>query len=147
MARHISEASARQIRERYEWLKDLDQGEADPLTPSALDAKVANEFGVSVSSVKDIIMGITHGEAGGPIDQARRTRRDLFARERETLGDAEARRRLQLRARNIDPAPKVERLVQRITVMDSKGRPTVAVLDLQPGESIHVELVPVGGDR
>lgn len=149
MAKHIPEDTAKEIRERYQWLHELndDAPQQDRLTSRQIDQKVAEEFGISVSSLGDLVCGITHGDAGGPIDHKRRTRRDLFQRETVTLGVTEARRRFNLRCRNIDPAPKVEKLVHRVTVMDSKGNPTAATADLAPGEWIKIELIAVGGDR
>lgn len=146
MAKHLSDSTVLEIRERYEWLKDLngDTPGEEALTPAELDGRVAGEFGVSVTTVKDIVMGLSHPDVEGPIDQGRRLRRDLYNRERDSIGETEARRRLQLRARGIDPAPKVERLAQRITVMDHRGRPTVASVTLAPGEWLKVELVAVG---
>lgn len=148
MATPISDAKALDIRERYEWLHELnnDAPEHDRIRPGEIDAKIAAEHKISVTTVRDIVMGLTHPQAGGPIDHKRRERRDLLERETESLGETEARRRFNLRCRNIDPTPKVERLVQRVTVIDSKGRPTAATTDLAPGESLRVELVPVGGE-
>lgn len=149
---HLSQERVAELREYHHHLREvdeaLDEDERDEaLSPATRDQKVADKFGVSVSLVRRIVMGLAHAEAGGPIDQARRARRDLYRRERVSLGETEARRRLKLRAMNIDPAPKVETLVQRVTIVDSKGRPTPAVVDLQPGQSVRVELVPIGGDR
>lgn len=148
MAKQIPEDLARSIRERYEDLKELDAGldREERQTSTQRDAQVAKDFGLSLTAVKDIVMGVTHTEAGGPIDHARRQRRELYARERISLGDTEARRRLQLRARNIDPAPKAERLVQRVTILDSKGQ-IVAQTEMEPGQTLQVALVAVGGDR
>lgn len=143
----LSDQAVEAIREKYEWYRQLDEGEAGAESDSQRDRRVAEEFGVSADTVRQAVMGLSHPTAGGPIDHARRTRRDLYARERVSLGETEARRRLQLRRHNMDPDPKVERLVQRITVVDSQGRDTPATMDLAPGQTVRVELVAVGGTR
>lgn len=146
---HLKPDDVEKIREDYARIRfhvqDLTEGEDGYLTPSEIDQRVATMNKVSVGLVRRIVMGLAHADAPGPIDQGRRARRDLYQRERVTLGETEARRRLALRSRNIDPAPKVERLVQRVTILDSSGRPTTGVVDLNPGETVRVELVAIGG--
>lgn len=128
-----------------DYVADLEPDDEGYLKPSEIDVRVAQMNGTSKTRVQEIIMGLAHAGVGGPIDHGRRTRRDLYQRERASLGETEARRRLALRSRNIDPAPKVERLVQRVTILDSQGRPTAGIVDLAPGETVRVELVPIGG--
>jgi hypothetical protein len=150
MPESLSQEVVADIRERHDYLRQVDQEapEAERLKPSELDEKVAQEYSVSRTSVLNIVMGLTHVEAGGPIDRERRSRRDLFIRERANLGAAEARRRLQLRARGLPivaakaSVPVVsEALALRITVMDSRSKPTVATVTLAPGEWLKTDLV------
>ncbi|UTN93348.1 hypothetical protein SEA_WIDOW_56 [Gordonia phage Widow] len=146
---HITDELVVQIRERHDWLRSFreDEDTGDWMTDAAIDAKVAEEMNVSPSYVKALVTGEARKGVGGPIDHARNARQALYHEEAQTLGVTEARRRLQLRSRNIDPTPKALRYVQRVTILDAKGRPTPGVVDLAPGETVRVELVAVGGDR
>lgn len=144
MAKPLTEELVADLRERHDYLRTVDQDspEEERLTPAELDSKVAQEYSVSVSSVQNIVMGLSHTKAGGPIDLERRARRDLYLREREALGETEARRRIQLRARGLPIASTVtEVLALRLTVMNSQNKPTVASVTLAPGEWIKTELV------
>lgn len=145
--RKLTDAQVVELRERHQFLRQTDEDEGQPRNDSANDRLVANEFGVSISHVRDLVMGGSRKEAGGPIDVARRERFLLFIRERGELGDTEARRRLNLRSRNIDPNPKEIRYVQRVTVLDDLGRDTNLSTVLEPGQSVRVEMVTEGGRR
>lgn len=145
----LSEELVVALRERHDYLRQVDAEapEHERLTPRELDSKVAQEYSVSITSVQNIVMGLTHIAAGGPVDLERRARRDLYQRELMTLGSTEARRRLQLRARGLpivdqaNPVPDPEILALRITVMDSRNKPTVASVTLAPGEWLKTEMV------
>ena len=144
----ITEEQVRSIRERHEWLRSFRENEdGTQLTDAEIDHKVAEELDVTRKLVTRIVLGETRLSAGGPLDQPRIARQALYHEEAQALGVTEARRRRQLRSRNIDPTPKVVTYVQRVTVLDAKGRPTLGVVDLAPGETVRVELVAVGGDR
>lgn len=147
MAKHMTTEQVIDLRERHEWLRGLreDPETGKSMADKDIDASVAKEFGVSPSHVRDIVMGVVHAEAGGPIDVARARRRELYRTEREALGDTEARRRMNLRVRGIDPEPKAIRWSQRAVIVDSKGRDTGMAYVLEPGQSIRVELVAEGG--
>lgn len=145
--RKLTDTQVVELRERHQFLREMDADEGNTRSDTEQDTQVAKEFGVSVSHVRDLVMGGSRAEAGGPIDVARRERFILFLREREALGDTEARRRLNLRSRNIDPEPKTVRWSQRAVIVDSKGRDTGMAYVLEPGQSIRVELVAEGGRR
>ncbi|ATW59122.1 hypothetical protein FDJ13_gp62 [Gordonia phage Gustav] len=149
MAKHMTTAEVVELRERHAWLRELRE---DPETGKSqadkdIDHQVAVEFKVSASHVRDIVMGVVHAEAGGPIDAARARRRELYRAEREALGDTEARRRMNLRVRGIDPEPKAIRWSQRAVIVGANGRDTDMAYVLEPGQSIRVELVAEGGRR
>lgn len=143
--RKLTDTQVVELRERHLFLREVDAAEGHKSSDTEHDTRVAKEFGVSVSHVRDLVMGGSRTEAEGPIDVARRERFVLFLREREALGDTEARRRLNLRSRNIDPEPKAVRYAQRVTVLDHRGKDTDMAVTLEPGQSIRVELVTEGG--
>lgn len=143
----ITNETIQAIRERHEWLRGFrDESDAEWETDNQLDEKVAQEFSVAVTYVRGLVLGRIRPQAGGPLDNARIARTALYHEEAATLGEKEARRRRQLRSRNIDPTPKTVRYTQRVTILNAKGQPTAGVVDLQPGETVKVELIAVGGE-
>ena len=60
MATPVSDAKALDIRERYEWLHELnnDAPEHDRIRPGEIDAKIAAEHNISVTTVRDVVMGL-----------------------------------------------------------------------------------------
>lgn len=144
--RKLTDAQVAELRERHQFLREVDTDEGT-VASSDTDAQVAQEFNISVSHVRELVMGRARPDAGGPIDKARQIRHNLFLQERIDLGDTEARRRLNLRSRNIDPNPKEIRYVQRVTVLDASGRDTNLSTVLEPGQSVRVEMVTEGGRR
>lgn len=138
----LTPAAVVQIRERHEFLRQMEDRAGKDL-----DAQVAAEFAVSQSHVRDIVTGVARADDGGPIDKARAVRRELFRQERESLGDREARRRMNLRSRGIDPEPKAARTVTRVTVVDHRGKDTDMVAYLEPGQTLRVDNVLEGGIR
>lgn len=137
------------LREHHEHVRAFRRNEetGETMSDKDIDTKVALEFGVSVTHVRDIVLGVTHADVGGPRDVARQKRVDLYSQERTTLGETEARRRMNLRLRGVDPEPKAVRWSQRAVILDSKGRETGMAYTLEPGQSIRVELVAEGGNR
>lgn len=142
-------ALVEEVRDTYDLQRELDEDEApeDRRSEHARDKHVADQLGVSVEFVRRAVIGETFPDAPGPIDAARRRRLDLYREEVGTLGESEARRRSQLRARGIDPDPKTPRVVQVVRILDPKGRPTGMEYTLEPGHSISVSLGTEGGDR
>ncbi|AWY05500.1 hypothetical protein PBI_MORRISSEY_58 [Gordonia phage Morrissey] len=143
--RKLTDAQVAELRERHQFLRDTEDHAGEHRNDSVNDAQVAQEFNISVSHVRELVMGRARPDAGGPIDKARQIRHTLFLQERIDLGDTEARRRLNLRSRNIDPNPKEIRYVQRVTVLDARGRDTNLSTVLEPGQSLRVDLVAEGG--
>ena len=141
MAKYMTPELVAEIRERHLFLRELDPDRA----AKDLDRQVAEEFTVSQSHLRDIVTGLVHPDAPGPIDVGRARRRELYRTERETLGDREARRRLNLRTRGIDPEPKAVRYVQRVVIVDHRGKDTEMSYTMEPGHSIRVDLVAEGG--
>lgn len=137
------------LRERHAHIREFRHNEetGESMSDKDLDTQVAEEFGVSVTHVRDIVLGTTHADVGGPRDVARAKRVDLYGTERLTLGDTEARRRMNMRLKGIDPEPKAVRFVQRVVIVNAKGRDTDLAYTLEPGQSIRVDLVAEGGRR
>ena len=144
--KYLSSDQVVEIRERHKWLRGLreDFEVQETMTDTDIDNKVAEEFMVSASHGRDIVMGVVHPDAGGPLDTIRSRRRELYRAEREALGDSEARRRMNLRTRGIDPEPLAVRYAQRVVILDSRGRETGLETILEPGQSIRVDMVAQG---
>ena len=145
--RKLTDEQVAELRERHLFLRELASDSTTHRSDTDHDTQVAGEFGVSVSHVRDLVLGNARPEAGGPVDVVRRDRFVMYLRDREALGDTEARRRLNLRSRNIDPDPKTVRYVQRVVIVDHRGRDTDMAYNLEPGHSIRVEMVAEGGNR
>ena len=135
------------LRERHAHIREFRHNEetGESMSDKDLDTQVAEEFGVSATHVRDIVLGTTHADVPGPRDVARAKRVDLYGTERLTLGDTEARRRMNMRLKGIDPEPKTVRFVQRVVIVDHRGKDTEMSYTLEPGHSIRVDLVAEGG--
>lgn len=142
----LTDEQVREIRERHLFQRELRMASPpeDRLTDGALDAKVAEEFGISRPYATALVEGSARPEAGGPIDVAREVKDRLHAEEVVTVGTEEANRRRRLRTRGIDPEPREARVSTKVTIRGPLGD-VVGEYILGPGETAVTSTVVEGG--
>ncbi|QLF84042.1 hypothetical protein SEA_UPYO_63 [Gordonia phage Upyo] len=135
------------IRERHAMLREFreDPDTGDRMTDGEIDTKVSGEFGVSRVHVGHLVTGKSRPEVGGPLDTRRAEIAATYYAEAAALGVTEANRRRRLRNKGIDPTPEAVVMVQRATIIDARGKDTDMAYELEPGQSIRLDLVPRGG--
>lgn len=87
--RRLSQAEARKVRERYAYrreLADAMESAEDWESVADTEAGLAKDFGATRPAIRNIVLGSTYPNAGGPIDHHRRARRDQYETEKETYG-------------------------------------------------------------
>lgn len=95
--RRLSQAEAREVRVQFQYRREL---ASDPDSPedwetlSDTETALAKEYGISRSSITNVVTGRTYPDAGGPIDHHRAARRELYEREAAQYGPEVARSRL-----------------------------------------------------
>lgn len=95
--RRLSQAEAREVRVQFQYRREL---ASDPDSPedwetlSDTETALAKEYGISRSSITNVVTGRTYPDAGGPIDRHRAARRELYERESAQYGPEVARSRL-----------------------------------------------------
>ncbi|AWY06562.1 hypothetical protein HOT45_gp61 [Gordonia phage Trine] len=144
MAKQMTDDKVREIRERHAFLRDARDLAPDTErdTDRAIDAKVAEEFGVSQVYVKQLVLGISRPTAPGPVDTKRAEAQALYYQEATSLGVTEARRRRQLRARGLEPITAAASTIQRVEIRDATGS-VVHRLDVPVGGWTVLTTVPV----
>lgn len=134
--KRLTHTQVAQIREAYKWARatawaadTAEQWENVATT----EARLGREFGLSATSVHNLVLGITYPDAPGPVDLPRRAAYDRYRADVAKYGANVARSR----ARDINPtAPQL-----RLEVKDPDGKVTSQVLS--PGSVVRLEYVAV----
>lgn len=95
--RRLSQAEAREVRVQFQYRRELANDPDSPEdweTVSDTENALAQEYGISRSSITNVVTGQTYPDAGGPIDRHRAARRELYEREAAQFGPEVARSRL-----------------------------------------------------
>lgn len=122
------------IREAYMWARatawaadTAEQWENVATT----EARLGREFGLSATSVHNLVLGITYPDAPGPVDLPRRAAYDRYRADVAKYGVNVAR------SRSRDTNPTAPQL--RLEVKDPDGKVTSQVLS--PGSVVRLEYV------
>ena len=122
------------IREAYQYSRELALSAPDAESwesVGATEARLAQEYGVSVSTVHSIVLGLTYPDAPGPIDTERRASHEAYQADVARYGVEVARSRQ--RERTAVPA------VLQVTVTAPDG--TTSVEYHPEGTVVSVALV------
>ena len=113
--RLMDPATVQALRGDYEYSRDLAKGATTAEeweTVGDTERRLAKEYGVSATTVHEVVLGLRYPNAPGPIDVARRARYDRYLAERETLGEKAALARM----RDVDTASDTSAAVVVVAV-------------------------------
>ena len=113
--RLMDSATVQALREDYEYSRDLAKGATTPEeweTVGDTERRLAQDYGVSATTVHEVVLGLRYSSAPGPIDTARRARYDRYLTERQTLGEKAALARM----RDVDTASDTSAAVVVVAV-------------------------------
>lgn len=87
--RRLTNAEARRVRERYAHRREMAEAMESPEdweSVAGTEDGLAAEFKTTRATIRNIVLGTTFPRAGGPLDTARRARRDQYQADRDTYG-------------------------------------------------------------
>lgn len=129
-----------QIREAYTWARSAAwaaETAEEWENVAATEERLGREYGLSATSVHNLVLGLTYPDAPGPIDTTRRAAYEQYQADMKKFGANVARSR----ARDIDPAkPQL-----RLEIHQPGGEVVSQVLS--PGSVVRVAYVPENADQ
>lgn len=97
--RRLNAKEVENIRHAWKYARDLSEGRlnefdstSDWETVTETERRLADQFGVTVTSLRSIVRGTSYRGAGGPIDTERAERHAMYQQLKETKGIDYARR-------------------------------------------------------
>lgn len=87
--RRFSQVEARRVRERYAYRREMAtamESAEDWESVADTETGIAREFESTRPAIRNIVLGTTYPDAGGPIDTRRRARRDQYETEKDMYG-------------------------------------------------------------
>lgn len=87
--RSLTDTEVREIRSKYVAARRAARAATTPQqweTSTDTEHRLGGEYGVSATTVHNVVLGLTYTDCGGPIDVARRSRLETYAAEVEIFG-------------------------------------------------------------
>lgn len=130
--KRLTDDQVAEIREAYTWARTASWTAESPEqweTVGDTEQRLSEQFGLSVTSIHNLVLGLTYPDAPGPVDLPRRAAYDRYQADVAKYGVSIARSR----ARDIDPnTPQL-----RLEVQGPDGKVVSRVL--APGSVVRVE--------